>query len=86
MAADCLEELIANGLEAAMQKFHGNNRVRSMLENAGHSVMDAASGGEGMNKLIASQPQCLVLDMIMPGMDGFKEEVPQVLFGLRCRG
>ena len=30
MAADCLEELIANGLEAAMQKFHGNNRQREV--------------------------------------------------------
>jgi CheY-like chemotaxis protein len=47
-------------------------QVRALLENAGHSVMDASSGGEGMNKLISSQPECVVLDMVMPGMDGFK--------------
>ena len=47
-------------------------QVRALLENAGHGVMDAASGGEGMNKLISAQPECVVLDMIMPGMDGIK--------------
>jgi CheY-like chemotaxis protein len=47
-------------------------QVRAQLEEAGHSVMEAGSGGDAMHAVVSAQPECMVLDLIMPGMDGFK--------------
>jgi CheY-like chemotaxis protein len=46
--------------------------VCSVLEKAGHQIIEAGSGGDAMYKMVSSQPECMVLDLVMPGMDGFK--------------
>jgi signal transduction histidine kinase/CheY-like chemotaxis protein len=45
--------------------------VRSILEEAGHRVVEAADGASGLQAVSAVQPQLVVLDLMMPGMDGF---------------
>jgi PAS domain S-box-containing protein len=48
------------------------------LQSAGLEVVAAASGAEALQRLPAVQPGALVLDLMMPGLDGF-----QVLHELR---
>ncbi|HVE75319.1 MAG TPA: response regulator [Actinomycetota bacterium] len=55
--------------------------VRIVLEGEGHSVMEAANGTLGLQEVEAFKPELLVLDVMMPGMDGY-----DVLRELRRRG
>ncbi len=50
------------------------------LEREGYLVLTAASGREGMRRLFSSRPDIVVLDVVMPGMDGWKtlEEIRAV--------
>lgn len=46
--------------------------LRSCFEElAGWQVLTAGSGREGLEIAIAEQPDAIVLDLMMPGMDGF---------------
>jgi CheY-like chemotaxis protein len=46
--------------------------VQGCLEDiAGWDVITAASGSEGLQQLLSKQPDAIVLDVMMPGMDGF---------------
>jgi CheY-like chemotaxis protein len=42
------------------------------LENAGFEVETAASGQEGLDKAMASPPDAIVLDVMMPDIDGYE--------------
>jgi signal transduction histidine kinase/CheY-like chemotaxis protein len=46
--------------------------VRRILQNDGCRILEAADGKEGLNTLDASPVDLIVLDLIMPGMDGFE--------------
>jgi DNA-binding response OmpR family regulator len=41
------------------------------LEEAGYSVCEAADGDEAFEKALISQPDAVLLDISMPGQDGF---------------
>jgi len=41
------------------------------LEDAGYSVCEAATGEEAFGKALISQPDAVLLDITMPGRDGF---------------
>jgi DNA-binding response OmpR family regulator len=41
------------------------------LRKAGYQVITAADGNEGLQKAFAERPQCLLLDVVLPGMSGF---------------
>jgi CheY-like chemotaxis protein len=45
--------------------------VRTVLEHAGCSVEEAADGKEALDKIRTSPPDLVVLDLHMPGLDGF---------------
>ena len=47
------------------------------LTNAGYDVVKAASGQAGLNKAKAERPDLIILDMMMPEMNG--DEVAQEL-------
>jgi two-component system NtrC family sensor kinase len=44
--------------------------LRRALEEAGYSVLTAASGEEGLRVLAANRPTAVVVDGVMPGIDG----------------
>ena len=46
--------------------------VRTVLEHAGCVVEEAADGREALAKIMADSPNLVVLDLHMPGLDGFK--------------
>ncbi len=46
--------------------------VRYNLEKAGYRVTAAANGEEGLQQLFASRPDALVLDLMLPGMNGLE--------------
>ncbi len=45
---------------------------RLVLEDAGYEVMTASSGEEGFAKTKTQKPDLILLDLIMPGMDGLE--------------
>jgi len=45
--------------------------AQATLEDEGYSVLLAASGEEGIAKFEMEEPDCILLDVRMPGMDGF---------------
>ncbi len=44
--------------------------LTDVLEVEGHSVRAAEDGYAGLRLLAAERPDCVVLDVMMPGMDG----------------
>jgi len=46
--------------------------VRYNLEKAGYRVAAAADGEEGLKQLFASRPDVLVLDLMLPGINGLE--------------
>ena len=45
--------------------------VRTLLERAGHDVSDASDGLDGLRELYAGSPDLVILDVAMPGLDGW---------------
>jgi CheY-like chemotaxis protein len=46
--------------------------VRTFLESRGHTVATASDGKEALAKLEEVQPAVMLLDVMMPGMDGWE--------------
>ena len=46
------------------------NMLRLVLEGKGHVVLEAADGGEGLELYRQHQPDVVITDMVMPGIDG----------------
>ncbi len=44
--------------------------VRDVLEIEGYEVVVAEDGFAGLRRIEAQRPDCVVLDVMMPGMDG----------------
>lgn len=42
------------------------------LVEKGYTVLTATNGEEGLNKALAEKPDLIVLDVVMPVMDGFQ--------------
>ena len=51
------------------------------LQTAGHETLEAGSGQEGLERVLAHSPDCILLDLLMPDMDG-----RDVLQSLRTQG
>jgi CheY-like chemotaxis protein len=45
--------------------------LQLILEDAGFEVRVAADGGEGITLVPAFQPDVIVLDLVLPGLNGF---------------
>jgi CheY-like chemotaxis protein len=58
--------------------------VSTLLSRNGHDVVPALTGPEALELAIAHTPDLVLLDMLMPGMDGF-ELLRQLRRQPRCR-
>ena len=47
-------------------------QMRKMLENHGFETEVAADGAEGIRKAREIRPDLILMDIVMPGVDGFK--------------
>jgi twitching motility two-component system response regulator PilH len=45
---------------------------KRMLEDAGHEATTAANGEEGVEKAKREKPDLILMDVVMPGMNGFQ--------------
>jgi CheY-like chemotaxis protein len=45
--------------------------VRTVLEKSGYTVVEAADGIEALRNARESKPDLIILDLHMPGLDGF---------------
>jgi two-component system cell cycle response regulator DivK len=45
--------------------------VRTVLEKEGYAVVEAADGIEALRSALESAPDLIILDLQMPGLDGF---------------
>jgi len=45
---------------------------QNMLEKAGFETLVADSGEEGIHKAVTARPDCILMDVVMPGMNGFQ--------------
>ena len=45
---------------------------QNMLEKAGFDTLVADSGEEGLRQAAATRPDCILMDVVMPGMNGFQ--------------
>ena len=48
------------------------HQFQNMLEQHGFDTLVADSGEEGMRIARASKPDCILMDVVMPGMNGFQ--------------
>ncbi|MBE0509509.1 MAG: twitching motility response regulator PilH [Chromatiales bacterium] len=46
--------------------------LSTILEKLGHTVITAENGEEGVAQARESQPQLILMDVVMPGMNGFQ--------------
>ncbi len=45
---------------------------QNMLEKNGFETLVADNGDEGIKQAAASRPDCILMDVVMPGMNGFQ--------------
>ncbi len=48
------------------------HQFQSMLEKSGFGTLVADSGEEGIRIARASKPDCILMDVVMPGINGFQ--------------
>ena len=48
------------------------HQLKSILEGAGHSTLAARSGEEGVEVAKKSLPDVILMDIVMPGLNGFQ--------------
>lgn len=48
------------------------NLLRLILENAGCTVLTAVDGADGLSQIRTATPDLILLDVLMPNMDGFE--------------
>lgn len=45
--------------------------ITRIIKAAGHEVLEACHGWDGVHKAKKHEPDCILLDLLMPEMDGF---------------
>ncbi|MEO8701737.1 MAG: response regulator, partial [Kofleriaceae bacterium] len=46
--------------------------MREVMERMGHQVVDAGDGLEGVARILAEKPDIAIIDIGLPGIDGFE--------------
>ena len=70
--------------------------ARMILEDKGYEVITVGNGNEAVQKITVEMPDLVLLDILMPGMNGFEvckvlksdpktKQIPIVMFTVRSR-
>lgn len=51
---------------------YSRKKARLALRDDGYEIVEAKNGQEGLDKLEEHSPDCILLDLLMPDMDGFE--------------
>ena len=51
---------------------YSRKKARLALKNEGYELIEAKNGRDGLDKLGEHKPDCILLDLLMPDMDGFE--------------
>ena len=46
--------------------------LKNILTKAGHTVIEASSGSDAIPRIKTERPDCVVMDVVMPGINGFQ--------------
>lgn len=46
--------------------------LRNMLEKSGHTVSEAHSAQEAIDRVKSERPEAVIMDVVMPGVNGFQ--------------
>lgn len=46
--------------------------LRQMLSSDGHEVLECTEGRDAIEKVRSERPDCVLMDVVMPGMNGFQ--------------
>ncbi len=46
--------------------------LKNMLTKAGHTVVEATSGEAAIGRIKSEKPDCVIMDVVMPGVNGFQ--------------
>ena len=46
--------------------------MKQALQGAGHAVVEAESGADALSLMRSQRPDCVVMDLVMPGINGFE--------------
>ena len=46
--------------------------LRSLLVKAGHTVTEATSGQDALDRIKQDNPEVVIMDVVMPGVNGFQ--------------
>lgn len=46
--------------------------LKLILQRAGHEVIEAMTGQDAIDLVRKARPDCVVMDVVMPGMNGFQ--------------
>ncbi len=52
--------------------FYMRGKIRSILKTGGYETIETDNGLKGLQMVSSHSPDCILLDIIMPGMDGLK--------------
>lgn len=47
-------------------------KLREILEKHGHQVLEASNGADGVATTRSEQPDLVLMDVVMPGLNGFQ--------------
>jgi twitching motility two-component system response regulator PilH len=47
-------------------------KLKGILTRAGYGVLEATSGGEALEQIRNQLPECVLMDVVMPGINGFQ--------------
>ena len=72
------------------------NMLKFRMEATGYDVSEAADGQEGLDRARSSKPDLIILDLMLPKIDGFKvcrmlkfdekhKDIPIIMFTARAQ-
>ena len=50
---------------------YSRKRARNALQDSNYEIVEAKNGREALDKIAEQRPDCILLDLLMPEMDGF---------------